>query len=192
VVELPASAVSLLPGKAGLRRQHRPSPESVSMFADLRPSAGRIRDMKLLGAMLVAAIVAPGASADIGIRWISSRSAEPGDPFSVSVDGFLGSKPWPSMPIVMVAAGQAPQVRSGGSRPAMKLRRLYEPPYRWLGVIRRWHPIRREPGHGSGVLRFAIPKASSGRYLFGLFCESCVRGPRGSLIIDYRLQLKVA
>jgi hypothetical protein len=96
------------------------------------------------------------------------------------------------MPVVIVAKQRAPQLRlcGGGScRPRMLPRRLTRPPYRRLGAISRW---RTQPdGHGIGSLTFAVPRLVPGPYLFGLFCDRCIRGPEGSLIIDYRLILRV-
>jgi hypothetical protein len=149
--------------------------------------------MRILPVAVLAAVVAtPSASADIGIRGVSPRHVHPGEVVRVTADGFLGPEPWPAMPIVIVAEQHAPrpyQCGNGYCSPRMARGRLGRPPYRLLGAIRRWR--RQSDGHGIGSLRFTVPRLRSGRYVLGLFCESCVRGPKGSLIIDRRLVLHV-
>jgi hypothetical protein len=149
--------------------------------------------MKLVPLVVLAVLVAvPAAWADVGIRAVSTREARPGDAARVTADGFLGPKPWPAMPIVMIRERQAPRpyyCGNGGCSPRMAAGRLRRSPYRLLGSIRRWQTQR--DGHGAGSLAFAVPRVAPGRYVFGLFCERCVRGPTGSLIIDYALVLRV-
>ena len=39
---------------------------------------------------------------------------------------------------------------------------------------------------------FRVPTTTPlGRYVFGLFCPSCIRGPKGSLIVANDLVLRV-
>jgi hypothetical protein len=68
--------------------------------------------------------------------------------------------------------------------------RLLRPPYRLVGTIRRWQGRTRN-GHAWGYVVFRVPKVKLGRYVFGMFCPPCVRGPRGSLIVDPALILTV-
>jgi hypothetical protein len=67
--------------------------------------------------------------------------------------------------------------------------RLGRPPYLPVGAVSRW---RTQPdGHAIGTLAFTMPRLARERYVLGLFCERCVRGPKGSLIIDYSLVVSV-
>jgi hypothetical protein len=140
-----------------------------------------------IACVLVLAFVG-SATADIGIRTVDRATAKPGDTVRVTARGFLGDRPWPAMPVVMLAAPRPdPSIHLTHRR--MRPARLRRPPYRFLGTITRW---RRLPnGHGVGHLRFRVPRVARGRYVFGLFCDDCVRGTKGSLIIDHRLVLRV-
>ncbi|HEV3479032.1 MAG TPA: hypothetical protein VG144_06240 [Gaiellaceae bacterium] len=129
------------------------------------------------------------ASADIGIDRISHKAARPGDVVRVTARGFLGAEPWPAMPVVLVAAVNAARPSIYGASPTMRPERLRRKPYRLLGAIVRWRPL--PNGHGVGHLSFRVPRVARGRYVFGLFCDRCVNGPKGSRIIDHGLVLRV-
>lgn len=132
------------------------------------------------------------ASADIDIDVVTPRRATPGDPVRMTARGFLGQKPWPAMEVAMIPMAKAPKKPYWGI--AMRRPRLRRPPYRIVGKIRRWRPLPPRPyqyGHGEGSIVFRTPAVRSGRYVFGLFCEPCLSGPRGNLIIDRRLVLTV-
>jgi hypothetical protein len=142
---------------------------------------------------LASLVAVTAAHADIGIRNVSKRHARPGDAVTVTARGFLGPRPWAAMPVVIVAAGQAPRpflCGNGYCSPRMRAKRLRRPPYRFLGEIRRWRPL--PGGRGAGSLEFDVPALAPGRYVFGLFCDPCVAGVSGSLIIDHRLALRIA
>jgi hypothetical protein len=136
----------------------------------------------LVGAAMIAP---PTASADIDIDQISRKTATPGQLVRVTAAGFVGSTPWVA-PIVMLPA-------SGASRVSQRMysSRLLRPPYRLVGTIRRWHGQTRNR-HAWGYVVFRVPRAKPGRYVFGLFCPPCVRGPKGSLIVDPTLVLTLA
>jgi hypothetical protein len=148
-----------------------------------------VKPVLLAIASVLVLAFAGSATADIGIREISRGSASPGGVVRVTARGFLGEPPSPAMPVVMVAAARAPRPSRFGVTPLMRPERLRRPPYRLLGSVRQW---RRLPnGHGVGNLSFRVPRVAHGRYVFGLFCDRCVNGPKGSLIIDYKLVLRV-
>ena len=102
------------------------------------------------------------------------------------------------MPVVLVPASSAPQPYrcrrkgvTGICTPGVVLRRLSKPPYRLLGSVRRWKPFDSTKVNAVGVLAVRVPRVQPGRYLLGLFCASCTPGPKGGVIIDYRLGLTV-
>jgi hypothetical protein len=134
--------------------------------------------------VLAALIATPPASADIDIDEISRNVARPGQLVRVTAAGFVGSTSWVA-PIVMLPASRA-------SRVSLRLRytRLRRPPYRMVGTIRTWHGLTRM-GHAWGFVVFRTPRMKPGRYVFGMFCPPCVRGPKGSLIVEPALVLTV-
>jgi hypothetical protein len=146
----------------------------------------------LIAAVFAILLMPLAASADIDIDVVTPRRARPGDPVRVTARGFLGPRPWPAMEVAMIPMAKAPKPQHWGV--AMRRARLRRPPFRIVGTIRRWRPLPPRPyqyGHGEGSIVFRTPDVRSGRYLFGLFCDPCLRGPRGNLIIDRRLVLKV-
>lgn len=69
---------------------------------------------------------------------------------------------------------------------------LDRPPFKVVGSIRRWRVVGpRGAQQGRATLLFRLPVVAPGRYVFGLFCPSCIRGPKGSLIVAYELVLRV-
>jgi hypothetical protein len=148
----------------------------------------------VLAATLVAAsIAASAAAADIGIRAVHPSTARPGDVVRVTAHGYLGPKPWPAMPVVMVGASKAPTPyrcrRSALCRPRVDPSALQRAPYVWVGRIRRWRTTGQDSARGE--LAFRVPRVKPARYLFGLYCAACVPGPSGSLIVDPRVVLVV-
>jgi hypothetical protein len=145
---------------------------------------------RALVAALVPVLLLPlAASADIGIRSIDAQTARTGDRVRITARGFLGARPWPAMPVEIVAAAQAPRPSRLGVTPRMRAERLRRPPYHLVGSIRGWRRLAN--GHGVGTLEFRVPAVIPDRYVLGLFCDRCVRGPKGSLIIDRRLVMRV-
>lgn len=145
--------------------------------------------------VLVALALPPaGARSDIGIRKLSTSVARPGDYVTVFASGYIGPKPWRPMPVVMIQAALAPKpipVRGGFASPQALRSQLSPPRYRIVGAIRDWRPRDGTRVNAAGRLRFRVPRVASGLYVFALFCETCTRGPEGSLIIDARLRLRV-
>jgi hypothetical protein len=147
----------------------------------------------LAAAVLGAALGASIAAADIGIRKARPTVVQPGDVAHVEADGYLGPKPWPAMPVVIVKASAAPRpYRCRGLRscsPRLRPSALRRKPFVWVGRIRRWRD--RGQGSATGSLAFRVPHVEAARYVFGLYCASCTPGPSGSLIIDRRISLIV-
>ncbi len=68
---------------------------------------------------------------------------------------------------------------------------LERPPFKVVGTITRWRQVGpRGVQQGKATLRFRLPRVAPGRYVFGLFCPSCIHGPKGSLIVAYDLILR--
>jgi hypothetical protein len=152
-----------------------------------------VRRISLLAVLIVLAVPA-AAHADIGIRHVSKSAARPGEPVSVIVAGHLGPGPWRPMPIVMIPAARTPErvrVPGGYSAPLALPSELRPPRYRVVGSVRRWRAVSRMHEHARGRLRFRVPRVTPRRYVFALFCDGCVRGPRGSLIVRKTLVLRV-
>ncbi len=150
--------------------------------------------MRLLIAFaLVLAVAAPPAAADIGITSIDRSVASPGQFVRLTATGYLGPQPWRAYPIAMIAARSAPEpyaCRCGYCSPHLRLAALRRTPYVFLGNL-DWRPRMASDESGRGALRFRVPRVRPGRYVIALFCESCVRGPQGSVIIEPRLVLRV-
>jgi hypothetical protein len=143
---------------------------------------------------IVACAACAVASADIGIRAVSPREARPGSVARLTVRGYLGPKPWSAMEVVIVAAGRAPKPQPCGAglcRPSFHRTALRHAPFTFVGLVKRWRPLAGRPDSGRAILTFRVPSVRPDRYVFGLFCERCRRGPRGSLIIDPRVVLLV-
>jgi hypothetical protein len=145
-------------------------------------------------AILVALMLPATAVADIGVRSVNPTTAKPGQVVRITVAGYLGQRPWRPMPVVLVPQALAPRpyrCRGGFCTPAVVRAALTKAPYRLLGEVRRWQALDETGVNATGELRARIPDVRTGRYLLGLFCSSCTRGPKGSVIIDYRLTLVV-
>ena len=150
--------------------------------------------ISIASVVVALALPAADARADIGIRKLSTSVARPGDFVTVFASGYLGPKPWRPMPVVMIPARLAPKlipVRGGFASPRALRSQLTLPRYRVVGAIRAWRARDSTAVNATGRLRFRVPRVAAGIYVFGLFCERCTRGPKGSLIIDERLRLRV-
>jgi len=159
----------------------------------LRPSS-RNTIVRWASAFALVLLLPAVAAADIGIRRVVPDSASPGDSIRITVSGYLGAQPWRPMPVVLVAAARAPQpypCRGGFCTPSVHAPELGKPPYHLLGQVRHWRALDRTGVNAVGVMTARVPQVRAGRYVLGLFCASCTRGPRGSVIIDYRLGLTV-
>ncbi len=142
---------------------------------------------------LLLAVAVPHAAADIGIRSIDQRVASTGQIVKLTASGYLGPRPWKPYPVAMISARHAPQpypCRGGYCSPIRRLETLRRPPYLFLGYV-DWRPVKGLGESGLGILRFRVPRVKPGPYLFALFCETCARGQKGSLIIDPRLVLRI-
>ncbi len=149
--------------------------------------------------LLAVALVAPvqAARADIGIVGVTPSQARRGDRVRVTAAGYLGMT-HQTFRVVLVPASRAPRPYScmhGTTfcEPSFLLPALDRPPFRVIGSIKRWRRIGpRGAQQGRASLVFRLPTVGPGRYVFGLFCPSCIRSPRGSLIVAYDLILRVA
>lgn len=151
--------------------------------------------VRVLLLALLGALVLPAAGlGDIGILKLSRYEARPGESVSVRAAGYLGPKPWRPMPVVMIPAALAPKpvpFRGGFAAPTARRIELRPPRYRVVGAIWLWR-IRDQTGvNATGQLRFRVPRVRTGHYVLALFCDACAAGPKGSLIIDPRLVLRV-
>jgi hypothetical protein len=136
------------------------------------------------------------ADADIGIVGVSPTHARTGDRIRVTAAGYLGMT-HQIFTVILVPRAQAPQPHSCLSgtaicTPAFLPARLKRPPFTPVGKVTRWRQIGpRDIRQGRATLTFRLPRVAPGRYVLGLFCPSCTRGPKGSLIIDDDLVLRV-
>jgi hypothetical protein len=136
------------------------------------------------------------ADADIGIVALSPRHAHSGDRIRVTAAGYLGMT-HQIFRVILVPEARAPQphsCRNGTSicTPSFLPARLERPPFTLVGKVTRWRQI--GPSgirQGRAMLTFRLPPVAPGRYVLGLFCPSCTRGPKGSLIIAADLILRV-
>ncbi len=144
---------------------------------------------RVLITVATTSLMVPGlARADIGIVTVSTTSARPGDVMSLVAEGYLGSKPWRSRPLVMIPVALAPRCCAS---PRARLSELRPPRYRIIGAIRHWRLLDGTGVNARGRVRFRVPTVIPGRYLFGLFCGRCAAGDRGSVIIDRSLVLRI-
>lgn len=165
---------------------------------DPPPYVRRTLKVRSLFAVSLLLLLPAVAAADIGVTELEPRVARPGETIRITVRGYLGYEPWKPMPVVLVPASRAPQPYRcrrksviGICTPSVYPRQLVKPPYRPLGSVRRWKPFDSTMVNAVGVLAAQVPATAPGRYLLGLFCASCTPGPKGSVIIDYRLGLTV-
>src|SRR2546423_906152 len=129
------------------------------------------------------------ASADIGIVRVNPSRVRPGGQVQVTAAGYLGMT-HQVFTVILMPAAKAPQPHScmNGSAictPAFLPARLRQPPFTPVGKIKSWRQVGpRGIRQGRAVLSFRAPPVAPGRYKLGLFCPSCTRGPKGSLIIS--------
>jgi hypothetical protein len=120
----------------------------------------------------VAVTVFPGsAGADVGVELITA-SARPGQLARLRV--FAPAR----MPLYLVTASRAPRAYRCGKNAICEPRSI-GPPRRWPYVRLRVLSRTR-----AGVARFRVPALLPGRYRAVLYCEPCVGGPAGSLIVS--------
>jgi hypothetical protein len=128
------------------------------------------------------------ASADIGIVRVSPTRVRPGDRVAVTAAGYLGMTRQ-VFTVVLMPSAKAPKPYScmNGTAvctPAFLPARLRLAPFTAVGKIRRWQRVGpRGVRQGRATLTFRFPRVAAGRYKLGLFCPSCTRGPKGSLIV---------
>jgi hypothetical protein len=161
---------------------------------DLWRSSSRRTIVRCTVALVFVLLLPASAGADIGIRGIVPNVARPGENIRVTVRGYLGERPWRPMPVVLVHASRTPRpypCKGGYCTPSAYPRELRLPPYHLLGAVRSWRALDRTGVNAVGAMAVRVPRVRAGRYLLGLFCASCARGPKGSIIIDYRLVLTV-
>jgi hypothetical protein len=153
---------------------------------------------RALLAAIVLALVLPvqSADADIAIVGLSPRHARSGDRIRATAAGYLGMT-HQVFTVILVPKERAPRPRSclGGSAictPSFLPARLDRPPFTPVGKVTRWRQVGpRGVRQGRAGLSFRLPRVAPGRYVLGLFCPSCTRGPKGSLIIADNLILRV-
>ena len=135
------------------------------------------------------------ARADIGIVGVAPRHARAGDRIRVTAAGYLGMT-HQTFTVALMPARRAPHPYScmqGTTfcEPSFLPAALQRPPFKIVGTITRWRQVGPLGVHqGKATLSFRLPRVATGRYVFGLFCPSCIRGPRGSLIVAYDLILR--
>jgi hypothetical protein len=148
----------------------------------------------VVGAVLVFGLSSTSAFGAIVVKRVVPASVHPGGTARVYVEGYLGARPWPSMPLVIVPVGDAPQpsICADGSvcGPLALPSALSAAPFVLLGSIRRWHVVR-YGGGGAGSLLFKVPSVAPGAYNVLLFCDRCVPGPSGSLISGPNVKLTI-
>jgi hypothetical protein len=144
---------------------------------------------------------APPVSADVGVVSVKPQSAARGDRIVawLACGSCLAPSiargprhPPPSFPVSLVDVEQSPEPRNCGERPACGLASTgapRQPPYTYLGLAEpTFHKRELDewPCCGSPKyrLRFRVPPVEPGRYALAVYCESCLPGPRGSLIVD--------
>jgi hypothetical protein len=183
-------------------RSRRAKPGSARRRSRLTRTSGApsavTGDVRFASVLASAALLPSVAAADIGVTRIDPDVARQGETIRITVRGYLGYGPWKPMPVVLVRSSKAPRpypcrgdAGGGICTPSVYPSELLRPPYSSLGSVRRWRAADNTGANGVGVLTTRIPRVGPGRYLVGLFCASCARGPKGSVIIDYRLVLKV-
>ena len=148
---------------------------------------------KIAVAIAVALTVPPVAGADVGIVKVAPSNARQGDLIRVTVQGYRGMTHQP-LPVVMVKRDLAPLPRSCRKgtaicEPSFWPSELRRPRFRVVGSFTRWRPRAAEQGRAS--ITFRLPGVAPGRYVFGLFCPSCARGTKGTLIVADKLVLTV-
>jgi hypothetical protein len=136
------------------------------------------------------------ADADIAIVGVSPTHARTGERIRVTAAGYLGMT-HQIFTVILVPEASAPEPHSclDGSAictPAFLPARLKRPPFTPVGKVTSWRLIGpRGSRQGRAILTFRLPRVAPGRYVLGLFCPSCTRGPKGSLIIADDLVLRV-
>jgi hypothetical protein len=149
-------------------------------------------------AAIVLALLSPvrAAEADIGIVGLSPKHARTGDRIRVTAAGYLGMT-HQVFTVILVPKARAPQPHSCMSgtaicTPSFLPARLRRPPFTPAGKITSWRQVgARGIRQGRAVVTFRLPRIAPGRYVLGLFCPTCTRGPKGSLIIADDLILLV-
>lgn len=153
---------------------------------------------RIFFAALALTLLSPvrSAGADIGIVGLSPTHAHTGDRIRLTAAGYLGMT-HQIFTVILVPKAQAPQPHSCLSGTAICTpdylpSRLTRPPFTPVGKVKRWRQIG-PPGirQGRAILTFRLPRVAPGRYVLGLFCPSCTRGQKGSLIIADDLILRV-
>lgn len=166
------------------------------------PPARRLRPF-LAPALIAFATLAgaPSAAADVGLVAVEPRDAAPGDRVSAWLG--CGSCLAPSIsqgphgvpepfPVSLVNVDRAPEPKRCDRHPACGLESTGPPkdhPYRYLGLAKpmfRKRDLAAWPCCGAPKYRlhFRVPAVRPGRYAFAIYCERCLPGPRGSLIVD--------
>ena len=137
------------------------------------PPYSRVVGVRVAALALVSAVVlAAPASADVGVELLTT-SARRGAIVRINV--FAP----PRMPLYLVTASRALQPhRCHGD--AICAPSSIGPPNHWPYV--RLRPL---SPRSSFIMRAGVPaRLRPGRYRAVLYCESCYRGPRGSLVIS--------
>jgi hypothetical protein len=150
---------------------------SVVASRQLRPLAGCAAI-----AATVACVMAASSKAAIIVQRVTPTRAHTGDLVQVFAAGYLGARPWPALPVIMVPAAQAPTTSACvDCVPQILLPiSLRQPRLVVLGSISKWRSSGFDGGAGS--LTFRVPAIEPGVYQLLLFCNRCVTGPEGSLI----------
>ena len=122
-------------------------------------------------------IAAPTVTADTGVVSISPHFARPGE----RVDLMVGCGACPAdanFPVSLVPVAKTPRLHPCAENA------VCEPTVRQPPRERPFVLLGSASASRALLLRFSVPDIEPGHYAFVLFCASCVRGPRGSLIAD--------
>jgi hypothetical protein len=149
--------------------------------------------------LLAVAVAVPAAvaRADIGIVRVAPAEARSGERISVTAAGYLGMALRHPFPVVMVSARKAPLPHSckhgrAICTPSYLPAAMKRPPFTVVGSITHWRPTGpRGVRQGRASLTFRLPRVDPGRYVFALFCLSCMPGSKGSLIVAEEFVLRV-
>jgi hypothetical protein len=143
-----------------------------------------------VGLLAVLLIAAPAAMADVGVVSVDPKAAGPGEGVNLTV-GCGACSAEASFPVSLVPVASAPRPHPCGENAICLPTAAVPPresPFVFLGSTSGGRPLYSgaDPVGSKSDLRFGVPELAPGRYAFVVFCASCVRGPRGSLLADTR------
>jgi hypothetical protein len=141
----------------------------------------------LLAVLLIAASAARG---DVGVVSVDPKAAGPGEGVNLTV-GCGACSAEASFPVSLIPVKSAPRPHPCGENALCNPTAAGPPrdgPFVFLGSTSGGRPLYSGADRvgSKSDLRFGVPELVPGGYAFVIFCASCVRGPRGSLLDDTR------